>query len=316
MTRPNKILIAVLTVLLLVLGVIAARIALQSGTFGSRDDLAQPYNETRYSGTLDNPEGLIDDAVPVDLVIRFHDKGETGELTSPTLKRYSTLTRIDGHTYREHIVHGDGENGIEWTFEPRNGVMSASYTTPDGTSGEGELPQTDPKAIAGEVGINPHARGGEPDGIEFPSDGLRELATIDYTYTDNSGKKETEEAVFRASLSGNLFTVTYPERGCYGVLAHVDNVTKTENFTVGDCASGGTWHFTGGDPSRGEADFTSADGSVTGKLRYHSTNWDDIDGEIGLSRSGPVLGFYRDFTSNAPTRPGSGEKHIEPALPR
>lgn len=68
--------------------------------------------------------------------------------------------------------------------------------------------------------------------------------------------------------------------------------------TTGDCESGGKWHFTGGDPTRGQADFTSADGSATGKLRYHSTNWEDIEGEIGLARSGPVLDFYREFTSN------------------
>lgn len=52
-TKTNKILLAVLVVLLLVLAAIGGTIAVRSGLFGSSNDIAQPYNETRYSGTID-----------------------------------------------------------------------------------------------------------------------------------------------------------------------------------------------------------------------------------------------------------------------
>ena len=301
MSRTNKILFAVLAVLLLILAVIGGVIAKRSGLFGSSDDIAQPFNESRFSGTIDKADGLIDDAVPVVLVVRFHDGGETGELTSPTLKRHSKLTRTGDNTYSEEIVHGDGDNGTEWTFEPKGDedAMDVSYTTPDGATSSAELPQTPMENNAGEVGLNPNAPDAGPDGIEFPDDGVRELATIEWTDKDDSGNKRTEKAIFRGSREANVFTVTYPERGCYGVLEHVDNVTKTEKITVGDCESGGTWHFTGGDEKKGEAEFTSADETLTGKLTYTATEWDDFEGEIGLARSGPALDFYREFTDGA-----------------
>lgn len=304
MSRANKILLAVLAVLLLIFAAVAGVIAVKSDLFSSHDDLSQPYNETRYSGTIEKPNGLIDDndPVPVVLVVRFHDGGETGELTSPTLKRHSTLTRTGDGTYREEVVHGEGESGVEWTFEPGddNASMDVSYTTPDGDSSTAELPQTPQEENSGEIGLNPNAPDAGPDGIEFPDDGVRELATIEWTNADDSGDsgdKRTEQAIFRGSRDANVFTVTYPERGCYGVLEHVDNVTKTEKITVGACASGGTWHFTGGDEKQGEAEFTSGDGAVTGKLTYTATEWEDIDGEVGLARSGPVLDFYEEFTA-------------------
>ena len=301
MSRTNKILFAVLAVLLLILAVIGGVIAKRSGLFGSSDDIAQPFNESRFSGTIDKADGLIDDAVPVVLVVRFHDGGETGELTSPTLKRHSKLTRTGDNTYSEEIVHGDGDSGTEWTFKPKGDedAMEVSYTTPDGATSSAELPQTPMENNAGEVGLNPNAPDAGPDGIEFPDDGVRELATIEWTDKDDSGNKRTEKAIFRGSREANVFTVTYPERGCYGVLEHVDNVTKTEKITVGDCESGGTWHFTGGDEKKGEAEFTSADETLTGKLTYTATEWDDIEGEIGLTRSGPALDFYREFTDGA-----------------
>ncbi|MCT1451212.1 hypothetical protein [Corynebacterium sp. p3-SID1194] len=301
MSRTNKILFAVLAVLLLILAVIGGVIAKRSGLFGSSDDIAQPFNESRFSGTIDKADGLIDDAVPVVLVVRFHDGGETGELTSPTLKRHSKLTRTGDNTYSEEIVHGDGDNGTKWTFKPKGDedAMEVSYTTPDGATSSAELPQTPMENNAGEVGLNPNAPDAGPDGIEFPDDGVRELATIEWTDKDDSGNTRTEKAIFRGSREANVFTVTYPERGCYGVLEHVDNVTKTEKITVGDCESGGTWHFTGGDEKKGEAEFTSADETLTGKLTYTATEWDDIEGEIGLTRSGPALDFYREFTDGA-----------------
>ena len=310
MSRTNKILLAVLAVLLLILVAIGGTIALRSGVFGSSDDIAQPYNETRYSGTIEKADGLIDDPVPVVLVVRFHDGGETGELTSPTLKRHSTLTRTGDNTYREEIVHGDGDSGTEWTFEPNGDEdgMDVSYSTPHGASASAELPQTPMESNAGEVGLNPNAPDAGPDGIEFPDDGVRELATIEWTDSDNPENDRTEEAIFRGSREANVFTVTYPERGCYGVLEHVDNVTKTEKITVGDCESGGTWHFTGGDEKKGEAEFTSADETLTGKLTYTATEWDDTDGELGLARSGPALDFYREFTNGAYGNADSEEK--------
>ena len=76
MSRTNKILFAVLAVLLLILAVIGGVIAKRSGLFGSSDDIAQPFNESRFSGTIDKADGLIDDAVPVVVVVRFHDGGE------------------------------------------------------------------------------------------------------------------------------------------------------------------------------------------------------------------------------------------------
>lgn len=308
MTKTNKILTTILAVLLLILAVIGGAIAVQSGWIGARgsdsnsnsnsNNIAEPFKGTRYSGAVDKPEGLADDtedAVPVVLVIRFHEDGKTGELTSPTLKRYSSLTRTGENTYREDIVHGEGEGGTEWAFTPgENDAMEVSYTTPDGATATAQLPKTDPADNAGEIGINPNVAGAEPDGIEFPADGVRALATIEWAPKD--GDRTTETAIFRGSREANVFTVTYPERGCYGALEHIDNVTKKEVFSVGDCEDGGIWHFTGGDEKAGEADFTSADESTTGKLTYKATEWTDLDGEIGYSRSGPVLDFYREFT--------------------
>lgn len=306
MTKTNKILLAVLAVLLLIAAIIGGAIAARSGLFGSNDDIAQPYNETRYSGTIEKAEGLIDaaDPVPVVLVVRFHDGGETGELTSPTLKRHSTLTRTDDYTYREDIVHGEdvdaGDSGVEWTFEPgENDTMDVSYTTPDGATASAELPQTDPEETSGEVGINPEVAGAEPDGIEFPDPSYRSTGTIELVHADDPSKNISNEVIFRISHDATTHTVTYPGRGCYGTVESTDPNIRVENITVGDCESGGTWHFTGGDEKKGEAEFTSADETLTGKLTYTATEWDDIEGEIGLARSGPAVDFYREFTDGA-----------------
>ena len=300
MTKTNRILTAVLATLLLILAAIGGVIAWQSGLFSSRDNLSEPFYGTRYSGTINEGPGLIDDPVPVVLIIRFHDDGNTAELTSPSLKRYSRLTRTDGHTYREEIVHGEGDSGTEWTFSPGEyETMDISYTTPDGESSSAKLPRTAPENNSGEIGLNPNAPDSGPDGIEFGSDGVRELATIEWTHDNDPDASTTETAIFRASLEKDTFTVTYPERGCYGVLEFVDEFTRAEKFSVGDCEDGGRWLFIDGDPAAGEADYTSPDGSITGKLHYQSTEWIDIDGEIGVSRSGPVLDFYHEFTGAA-----------------
>lgn len=298
MTKTNKILLAVLGVLLLIAAVLAGTIVARNSHFG-QNSIAQPYNETRYSGTIDKAEGLIDasDAVPVVLVVRFHDGGKTGELTSPTLKRHSTLTKTGKHTYREEIAHGEGDDGVEWTFEPSaDDAMDVSYTTPDGASASAELPQTDPEETAGEVGLNPDAPGAEPDGIEFPTGSYRSTGPIELVNADDPSKNVSDDVIFRISSDGSTFTVTYPGRGCYGVLEDTEPGSRTEKITVGDCESGGTWRFTSGDPSSGTAEFTSADGSLAGDLKFSHSDWDDIDGEIGIARSGPVLDFYRSFT--------------------
>lgn len=309
MTKTNKILLAVLGVLLLIAAVMGGAIAARSGLFGSGDDIAQPYNETRYSGTIENAEGLIEaaDPVPVVLVVRFHDNGETGELTSPTLKRHSTLTRTDEHTYREEIVHGEGvdagDSGVEWTFEPsgEDDAMDVSYTTSDGASASAELPQTDPEETSGEVGLNPEVAGAEPDGIVFPDGSFRSTGTIELTHADDPAENTTEDVIFRIGSDGTTQTVTYPGRGCYGSVESSDSNNRIEQLTVGDCESGGTWHFIAGDPSGGTAEFTSADGKLTGTLDFRHSEWDDIDGEIGIARSGPVIDFYRSFTDGGDT---------------
>lgn len=301
MTKTNKILLAILGVLLLIAAVLAGAIVARNSHFG-QNSIAQPYNETRYSGTIDKAEGLIDasDAVPVVLVVRFHDGGETGELTSPTLKRHSTLTKTGKHTYREEIVHGEGDDGVEWTFEPgADNAMDVSYTTPDGASASAELPQTDPEETAGEVGLNPDAPGAEPDGIEFPKGSFRSTGPIELVNADDPSKNFSDDVIFRMSSDGSTFTVTYPGRGCYGILEDTEPGKRVETITVGDCESGGTWHFISGDPGGGTAEFTSADGSLTGDLKFGHTDWDDIDGEIGIARSGPVLDFYRSFTGGS-----------------
>ena len=299
-TKTNKILLAVLAVLLLIAAVIGGAIVARSGLFGSDDNIAQPFNETRYSGTIEQAEGLIDaaDPVPVVLIVRFHDSGETGELTSPTLKRHSTLTRTGDNTYREEIVHGDGTDGTEWTFEPNDDEsgMDVSYTTPDGATSSAELPQTDPEETSGEVGINPEVAGAEPDGIEFPDQSYRSTGTIELVNDNDPSKNTSEEVIFRISSDGTVHTVTYPGRGCYGTVESTDPNVRVENITVGDCESGGTWTFTGGDASGGSAEYTSADGTLTGDMSFSHSEWDTIDGEIGIARSGPVLDFYRDFT--------------------
>jgi len=302
-TKTNKILLAVLAVLLLITAVIGGAIAARSGLFGSNDDIAQPYNETRYSGTIEKAEGLIDaaDPVPVVLVVRFHDGGETGELTSPTLKRHSTLTRTDDYTYREDIVHGEdvdaGDSGVEWTFEPgENDTMDVSYTTPDGATASAALPKTDSEETSGEVGINPEVAGAEPDGIEFPDPSYRSTGTIELANEDDPSKNISNEVIFRISHDATTHTVTYPGRGCYGTVESTDPNIRVENITVGDCESGGTWKFTGGDASGGSAEFTSPDGKLTGSLDFRHSEWETIDGEIGIARSGPVLDFYRSFT--------------------
>lgn len=313
MTKTNKILLAVLGVLLLIAAVMGGAIAARSGLFGSGDDIAQPYNETRYSGTIENAEGLIEaaDPVPVVLVVRFHDNGETGELTSPTLKRHSMLTRTDEHTYREEIVHGEGvdagDSGVEWTFEPNgeDDAMGVSYTTSDGASASAELPQTDQEETSGEVGINPEVAGAEPDGIEFPEHSYRSTGTIELVHADDPSKNISDEVIFRISQDATTHTVAYPGRGCYGTVDSTDPNIRVENITVGDCESGGTWKFTGGDASGGSAEFTSADGKLTGSLNFHAGEWDDIDGEIGIARSGPVLDFYEEFTAEDS---GAGKK--------
>lgn len=303
MTKTNKILLAVLGVLLLIAAVLAGAIVARNSHVG-QNSIAQPYNETRYSGTIDKAEGLIDasDAVPVVLVVRFHDGGKTGELTSPTLKRHSTLTKTGKHTYREEIVHGEGDDGVEWTFEPgADDAMDVSYTTPDGASASAELPQTDPEETAGEVGLNPDAPGAEPDGIEFPKGSFRSTGPIELVSADDPSRNVSDDVIFRMSSDGSTFTVTYPGRGCYGVLEDTEPGKRVETITVGDCESGGTWHFTSGDPGGGTAEFTSVDGSLTGDLKFSHSDWDDIDGEIGIARSGPVLDFYRSFTGGGDT---------------
>lgn len=303
MTKTNKILLAVLAVLLLIAAVIGGAIVARSGLFGSNDDIAQPYNETRYSGTIEKAEGLIDaaDPVPVVLVVRFHDGGETGELTSPTLKRHSTLTRTDDYTYREDIVHGEnvdaGDSGVEWTFEPgENDTMDVSYTTPDGATASAELPQTDPEETSGEVGINPEVAGAESDGIEFPDPSARSTGTIELVHADDPELNISHDVIFRISHDATIHTVTYPGRGCYGTVDSTDPNIRVENITVGDCESGGTWHFISGDMGGGTAEYTSPDGKLTGSLNFRHSEWETIDGEIGIARSGPVLDFYRSFT--------------------
>lgn len=293
MSKTNKILLAILAVLILILCAIGGVIGTKMGLFESRN-LAEPFNETRYSGTIDDAEGLTDDIVPVVLVIRFHEGGKTGELTSPTLQRHSTLARTEKNTYREEIVHGDGESGIEWTFTPgEDDTMGVSYTTPDGASGEAQLPKTDPTDTAGEVGMNPNVGGTDPDGIEFPEQSFRTTGTLE---TAGTPEGEPTDVIFRWGADLEAATVTYPDRGCYGLLDRTEPNYMTETITVGDCPTGATWHFIAGDPSGGSVEYTSPDGSQTETMNFTHSDWDIIDGEIGLSRSGPVLDFYRKFT--------------------
>ena len=308
MSKTNRVLLAVLVVLLLVLSVMGGVIATKAGLFESRT-MAEPFNETRYSGTVDNAEGLTDGAVPVVLVIRFHEKGETGELTSPTLQRHSTLTRTGKNTYREDIVHGEGDSGTEWTFTPsKDDTLDVSYTTLDGASSTAQLPQTDPDETAGEVGINPNAPGTEPDGIQFPEPAVRTTGTLE---TAGTPEGEPTEVIFRWDVNLTVATITYPDRGCYGILEDTAPGIRTEKITVGDCPSGATWHFREGDPGGGRTEYTSPDGTRTESMNFSSTDWGIIDGEIGLSRSGPVLDFYRRFTETSGGEPVKGS--CEPA---
>ena len=296
MSKTNKILVAILAVLLLVLGVIGGVIATKSGVFSSRT-LAEPFNETRYSGTVENAEGLSDEIVPVVLVIRFHDEGETGELTSPTLKRHSTLMRTEENTYREEIVHGEGESGTEWTFTPgEDESMEVSYTTPDGATASAELPKTDPADTSGEVGLNPSAPGAEPDGTEFPDHSQRTTGTLELT-SDDAGDSSTD-VIFRWAPDLSIATVTYPDLGCYGTMTRSDDPNMfEETITVGDCESG-SWMFRSGDITGGSAEYSAADAATTGRISFRHSEWDDIEGEIGIARSGPVLDFYRTFTGD------------------
>lgn len=308
MSRTNKILLTVLSVLLLLMVGIWGFIAAKSGLFSST--LAQPYNETRYSGTIEGAEGLADGPVDVVLVVRFHDGGQRGELTSPTLLRYSELERVDKHVYRETVVHGEGEAST-WTFDPSDGAMNISYETPDGASGSATLPETAPEDTAGEVGINPTAPGVEPDGIEFDEQAFRNVGTVrlqdgpweDHHRVDDGALPyyeldkvdEETDIILRLDTENRVWTVTYPERQCYGYIDTSVGTEWQETITVGDCESGGIWSFYRGDVSTGSAQFTSADGTRIGHLDFHHSDWDDITGEIGLARSGPVLEFYEQF---------------------
>ena len=317
MSRVNKALLAVLIVLLLVLAAVGGAIAGKTGLFAG--GLGQPYNETRYSGTVALAGNTSEEPVPVVLVVRFHDNGRSGTLTSPTLRRHSELTRTEKGIYQETIVRGDGDSGGILEAHPgQNKTMTITYTPPGGAPTSAELPRTDSNDNAGEVGLNPDLDDTlEPDGIEFADGSFRSTGMVDYQdgpwedhhyvdddylhryVLDEDKIDDHASVVFRHDVEGGAGTVTYPDRQCYGTLEPTDGQGLAEVFTVGACESGGTWQFYSGDPSGGNARFTSADGTRIGHVSFSGTDWADIDGEVGLARSGPVLDYYKNLKNTA-----------------
>lgn len=367
MTKTNKILLAVLAVLLLILGVIAGLVLSSSGKSGSTS-IAEPFNETRYSGTIDDTAGLAEEPVPVVLVVRFHDDGERGTLTSPTLGSHSELKKIGDGKYEQTNTAtaptrntdasgpaGTGD-GTTWSFTPKpagdeggrdsadstddadatDGAigMDISYETPGGASGGGELEQTDPKDEAGEVGLNPDVTKdlsleegnfgddkqlavgkpvfqktgedpmlvGDADyGAKVAEDGPQ-TKFEDYPAVENGTMdREGELSVkFRFGIGTGFTTVTYPERGCYGVLELADGPGAgfTEKILVGTCESGGTWKMLAGTYTGGVMEFLAPDKSYVGRTTIRGAEWDDISGEIGLGLTGPVVDYYKKFQAD------------------
>lgn len=367
MTRTNKILLAVLAVLLLILGIIAGLVLSSSGNSGSRS-IAEPFNETRYSGTIDDTAGLGDAPVPVVLVVRFHDDGERGTLTSPTLGSHSELKKIGEGKYEQTntiaiaagadadkppAAPGAGD-GTTWTFTPKkaedtdasnkdssrdsgnnaddfSAAIGISYETREGANGGGSLQQTDPKDDAGEVGLNPDVTkdltleegdfgdqkqlalgkpvfqktGDKPMMIGDADSGAREASDGPQTQFENypavengTIDREGELTVkFRFGIGTGFTTVTYPERGCYGVLEKPDKPGEgyTEKILVGTCISGGTWRLLEGSYSGGIMEFLAPDESYVGRTVIRGEDWNDISGEAGLGLTGPVVDYYKKF---------------------
>lgn len=365
MTKTNKILLAVLAVLLLILGIIAGLVLSSSGKSGSTS-IAEPFNETRYSGTIDDTAGQAEEPVPVVLVVRFHDDGERGTLTSPTLGSHSELKKIgDGEYEQTNTVtaetgntaaSGAGGDGTTWKFTPKSAqdgddaanAMDVSYTSPAGTSGGGALEQTDPNDEAGEVGLNPdiskdlaleegnfgdnkqlavgrpvfQKTGEEPmlvgdadTGAKVAEDGPQ-TKFEDYPAVENGTMdREGELSVkFRFGIGTGFTTVTYPERGCYGVLelANGPGAGFTEKILVGTCESGGTWKMLAGTYTGGVMEFLAPDKSYVGRTTIRGAEWNDISGEIGLGLTGPVVDYYKKFqadeTSAEQKAPETAEK--------
>lgn len=406
MSRTNKILLAILGVLLLILGLIGGAILLQSNPFSSRT-LAQPYNETRYAGTLEDASALTDDPdlTHVVLVVHFYDDGDRGTVTSPTLPLHAELKKTgDGEYEQQAPVVGTGGEGNKWSFTPHkakingkngsdnadNGTdndqekpsdaspaletliprgevptddnpadpaepadpavpqdpaidgepaddgmidMGFSITTPDGETTDGQLEQTDKNDKNGEIGINPDVadaekleygdfgddrtraigrpvfqkNGEEPLLLGDPEKGPKEAKDgpqtkyEHYPPVENGSYDRLGEhtVIFRLGNGSHPGTVTYPERGCYGELEVVE-LQATEKILVGDCESGGTWRFLEGTPQAGVAEFLSHDASFSGRTVYRATDWDDIDGEIGLGQSGPVVDYYKGLRKEEP----------------
>ncbi|WP_087116384.1 hypothetical protein [Corynebacterium urinipleomorphum] len=360
MNKTNKILLAVLAVLLLILGILAGLVLSSANKSGSKT-IAEPFNETRYSGTLEDADGLSDEPVPVVLVVRFHDDGERGTLTSPTLGSHSELKKIGEGTYEQtNTITADvgantgaapaapgGGDGTRWTFTPKkaedadaddtgsssksdsdadepSAAMDISYETPDGSNGGGSLAQTDPKIEAGEVGLNPDVTddlnieevdfgegkvlsvgkpvfqktGDEPMMLGDADFGAKEATDgpqtqyEDYPVVENGTMDREGELTVKFRFGDNLTTVTYPERGCYGVLEMHDGAL-TEKILVGDCESGGTWKLLEGSKTGGVMEFLGPDKSFIGRTVIRSTEWNDITGEIGLGLTGPVVDYYK-----------------------
>lgn len=353
MSQTNKILLAVLAVLLLILGIISGLVLSSSGKSGSHS-IAEPFNETRYSGTIDGADGLSDEPVPVVLVVRFHDDGERGTLTSPTLGSHSELKKIGEGEYEQTntVTANDGNtdasgpagtgDGTTWSFTPKpaddegdatDGAigMDIAYETPGGASGGGELQQTDPKDTANEVGLNPDVTqdlpleegnfgdnkqlavgkpvfqktGEDPMLVGDADFGAKEAENgpqtkfEDYPAVENGTMdREGELTVkFRFGIGTGFTTVTYPERGCYGVLELSDKPGAgfTEKILVGDCLSGGTWKMLEGTYTGGLMEFLSPDKSYVGRTTIRGAEWNDISGEIGLGLTGPVVNYYKKF---------------------
>lgn len=363
MSKTNKILLAVLAVLLLILGILAGLVLSSANRSGS-NAIAEPFNETRYSGTINDTDGLSDDPVPVVLVVRFHDDGEHGTLTSPTLGSHSELRKIgegeyeqtntitaaaDADTGEVPAAPGVGD-GTTWTFTPKTAedtedaetsdddsnhggdsdnddsgtAMDISYETPDGATGGGSLDPTDPKIEAGEVGLNPDVTddlnieevdfgegkvlsvgkpifqktGDEPMMLGDADFGAKEATDGPQTQFEHypaveNGKMDREgELTVKFRFGENLSTVTYPERGCYGVL-ELSDYRFTEKILVGDCESGGTWKLLEGTDTGGVMEFLGPDKSFIGRTVIRSTDWNDITGEIGLGLTGPVVDYYK-----------------------
>ena len=382
MTKTNKILVAILAVLLLVLAAIGGTIAVRKNLFGS--DLGDPFDGTRYTGMLAKGSELSgdqdDDAVPVVLVVRFQDDGERATLTSPTLQRHSELTRNDQGTYEETIITGEGVAGT-WDFggaterpaedndaerieppSPNGPIPSAelvlapgegkiwslniSVTLPSGSTLTAELHQTDSGEIAGEVGLNPAVEApelsegafgedkkrtvgapvfqpagasplliGDPESDPKPVSGEGESSFTTLAPVDPSEDNEQSfdsrlgqtSVIFRDSIESKFSTVTYPELQCYGELRPIDGGGLEEHFLVGSCVSGGIWRWAEGTSDAGVREFISADKSVSARTVYRSTDWEDIDGEVGLSLTGPVVKYYENLqgSQDSATEPES-----------